>query len=625
MKITKTLTIFAAAAQAAACLAIIPKQNAAIRAEAASGIEMIQTRVLQYDFGVCSALYDTRTQKWYTPDGTEIKSKTAAVQDQQYGEDWVGERIRVNFETGKSAYVTKDADGNEELTDNDVPHFTDLLSVLSYWYPPYAETYYDKAQQKELPVPKPQALPLTYVMPLHADAFCCDIYLGMSMLGRIQYAGSGDVALEFTDAETLTAAAVTSYTDAGDSDTNGRINIADAVLTAQASAEVPGTVISELGFELADTNEDGMVGVQDVCGVLNTLVSPSGSAGDDTPAGIPVLSHVIDKGMYGQQGDTEFLGKYAETFLTGGAVGYADGYLFNSELTNLDSYVGDHKNAHYLRVCDYGSDCETWSIAFLFGDLRVSQAEIVSMVQTNDVLHMTVAALEDQNGSNFILHQLKLPLGYHYSKIKRFDVQFEFMSDSTAMEEYMDTVPEELSLRTGSAQEPVIPEGAVPVISSKQSRFCEWDLPGSDEDEYILAAYGLDPADPDAFLKITGPAYLLTEGDEIDTLRIYIPDDEGFSTRILLQSLDFSGGVMQLGEGMMHLRIGQSPESDESYWVLNCMTLTVPHGSLPEITGIETETNTYLDLFEEYTALHGFNWDQMYADARTPLYISVTE
>lgn len=172
--------------------------------------------------------------------------------------------------------------------------FEQILAVE----PEYAPYYYDKAQQKEVAVPKPASFPLTYKFRLtenedktNTDVFC-DIFFGETLYGTCWLYGREVGFVEFIMADDSDTANTNPYTDAGDATIDGVQDVADAVLTCRVAAEDEDAPVTDLGMELADKNEDGVINVSDVTEILSDIAQTSAELRtDDHPEeSIPLIS-----------------------------------------------------------------------------------------------------------------------------------------------------------------------------------------------------------------------------------------------------------------------------------------------------------------------------------------------
>lgn len=260
-----------------------------LNAEAVS-VRSMQTRVFSYDFGGFQALYDTQTACWYTAEGAEIVPQTADVQRVEnpfFGDaDYGGSNIYAVTVDMKNMTIELECwDGTIISLDDLAAAFGDpmcssiLISQLLEMTPEYNPRYYDKAQQRDADVPKPADFPLTYVWRIaegesepaarkNADMYC-DICFGehlystfFALDGEITFQKAEDIAAEGT---------AVPFTDTGDANLDGTLDVSDAVLTSRIVAEDEGAAVSGLGMELADIDGDGLTTAGDVTEMLRTI------------------------------------------------------------------------------------------------------------------------------------------------------------------------------------------------------------------------------------------------------------------------------------------------------------------------------------------------------------------
>lgn len=264
-------------------------------AAAAIGVDTIQTRVFEYDFGSFKALYDTRTQRWFDEKGKTLikqnsKTQTAGAPEGVFGQDVSG----LVLNPAEQSLMLQMADGTlTEPTDlisaDTEASLKQLLAYVHAVKPEYSESYYDRAQQKNVAVPEPASFPLIYqwgtaVKDGESFRLSCRIYFGEVLYG-IATLANGQISFSRAGEETEEGAA-NPFTSAGDATVDGRVDVSDAVLSSRLLAEDTKTPITSLGTELADKNEDGAITGRDVTEILFDIVkTPASQRGPVSPAG----------------------------------------------------------------------------------------------------------------------------------------------------------------------------------------------------------------------------------------------------------------------------------------------------------------------------------------------------
>ncbi|MBR6716883.1 MAG: hypothetical protein IKI77_00860 [Oscillospiraceae bacterium] len=248
-------------------------------------VQFIQPRVYEYHFENFVALYDEKAKQWYDTSYKLYRSDTPPVQTMQ-ASDEEGVSLTLHFDT-ETAEITDPSGVVHTCTDTFRKSFFASLKDIE---PEYKPTYYDKAQQREIVVPKPDSFPLSfYCTPTFRyntpAKVVCDIWLGDYLCGYLGYSKDkrlkwyedepGDPADPEGGAESEStydpesgSGYVEPFTRTGDSNTNRVIDIADAVLTCRIAAEDRSAYISDLGMALADRNADGIIDLDDVSEVL---------------------------------------------------------------------------------------------------------------------------------------------------------------------------------------------------------------------------------------------------------------------------------------------------------------------------------------------------------------------
>lgn len=264
-------------------------------AAAAIGVDTIQTRVFEYDFGSFKALYDTRTQRWFDEKGKTLikqnsKTQTAGAAEGVFGQDVSG----LMLNPAEQSLMLQMADGTlTEPTDlisaDTEASLKQLLAYVHAVKPEYSESYYDRAQQKNVAVPEPASFPLIYqwgtaVKDGESFRLSCRIYFGEVLYG-IATLANGQISFSRAGEEAEEGAA-NPFTSAGDATVDGRVDVSDAVLSSRLLAEDTKTPITSLGTELADKNEDGAITGRDVTEILFDIVkTPASQRGPVSPAG----------------------------------------------------------------------------------------------------------------------------------------------------------------------------------------------------------------------------------------------------------------------------------------------------------------------------------------------------
>lgn len=264
-------------------------------AAAAIGVDTIQTRVFEYDFGSFKALYDTRTQRWFDEKGKTLikqnsKTQTAGAAEGVFGQDVSG----LMLNPAEQSLMLQMADGTLTEPTGLISADTEasLKQLLAYVHavkPEYSESYYDRAQQKNVAVPEPASFPLIYqwgtaVKDGEGFRLSCRIYFGEVLYG-IATLANGQISFSRAGEE-AEAGAANPFTSAGDATVDGRVDVSDAVLSSRLLAEDTKTPITSLGTELADKNEDGAITGRDVTEILFDIVkTPASQRGPVSPAG----------------------------------------------------------------------------------------------------------------------------------------------------------------------------------------------------------------------------------------------------------------------------------------------------------------------------------------------------
>ena len=500
----KKLRRGAALLMAAATLSSLPAipfaMPAPVIAQAVS-----QTRVFRFDFGSFAALYDTRGEKWYDESGELLKSQTEAVQV------WKRGSLTVDFEN-KEAYILK-TDGTKK-TNAAVTDF--LQNTLSAFVPDYASEYYDKAQQKNVSVPKPDAFPLTYRVLPDTDVFTVEVLIGENSLGcftggdDILYSGDGAVGYGRPDA----------FTDAGDLTVDGNISIADAIYSSRVAAEDTDMKISALGLELADEDGDGMVGIGDVRALLDELVSPILPSRAYMTQVSEIYAHEVLRDQYTKEEMSVILTDGGETWVdcyrtlngnldeTARHHGYEDADQMLHELhedpyavSSLEpmddfqrslvaSYEGS-RTLHFLADCEAGEEYDKWYLSIIDDEQNYQYMEIKGIDITDagllkvDWIGLENSAVPTEHYKSFT-HILTVKHGL-WDAVKGKTFGYE---DYTAMEEaeFAAMVGQLLTVtRSESTTQPPLKENQIPVLSDTRERI-EWcphgDVFYAQTDEY---------------------------------------------------------------------------------------------------------------------------------------------
>lgn len=360
--------------QGAAALPSARPLDSALTAAAAS-VRSIQTRVFAYDFGSFQALYDNKTARWYTTEGTPIVSQTEDVQrvenpffgnaDYNHGGSaayaiivhMTDMTIELEFEDG----TLLDLDELAAAFESPVRSSTRISQILEIT-PEYNPQYYDKAQQLYADVPEPQGFPLTYVWRIAEGEFqeqkvadlYCDIYFGDNLYGSclceedIIFTKAADIADE---------GSADPFTDTGDVSIDGAQDVSDAVLTSRVVGEIEDTEVSDLGMELADKDGDGLLTGNDALDIIRDIAGVGTST--DPPSrpaqAVPVIQ-------------LEYPHDDAETLAS--LFGYESAAALEETIMQMDI------NVRSFAQCTAGDAYDIWDFAYYADDGGWHQAAL---------------------------------------------------------------------------------------------------------------------------------------------------------------------------------------------------------------------------------------------------------
>ncbi len=211
-------------------------------------------------------IYSRTSDRWFDAEGRPLTDGTEQYQQALYE----GEHFSVHVSEQPSVWSVDNPHTKNETLTALLPEY---LTFRPIWVSGVNGVYEDEAAIAEAN-DMVRSLPLTYRFRADAEPFVCEVYLGDTLLGGMQYsidAGDTPEAVPWVNAETLTLEKA--VLQPGDANLNGSADIADAVLLARGLAEDTEIHISQLGVMLSDTDGDGDLTSTDLAEFLRMLAT----------------------------------------------------------------------------------------------------------------------------------------------------------------------------------------------------------------------------------------------------------------------------------------------------------------------------------------------------------------
>ena len=202
--------------------------------------------------------YHTNDERWYDESMAPLTDSTGYLQTGRC----LGEEFRV-YATGKVFGKSQSETRLEELNA--------VMQEYIAFRPVTYSAVNGKTDEQSLHGAEVmlRTLPLTYRFDSASDAFACEILLGDTVLGRMEYTGETPGAVLRSNAAVTDLHTVTLST--GDATLSGEINIADAVLLARYLAEDSEVSLAPLGKTLCDLDRDSELTSSDLSALLRQL------------------------------------------------------------------------------------------------------------------------------------------------------------------------------------------------------------------------------------------------------------------------------------------------------------------------------------------------------------------
>lgn len=209
-------------------------------------------------------IYNRTSDRWFDAEGKPLTDGTEQYQQALYE----GEHFSVHVSEQPSVWSIDNPHTKNETLTALLPEY---LTFRPIWVSGVNGVYEDEAAIAEAN-DMIRSLPLTYRFRADVEPFVCEVYLGDTLLGGMQYsidAGDTPEAVPWMNEEALTLEKA--VLQPGDANLNGSADIADAVLSARYIAEDREIHISQLGVMLSDTDGDGDLTSADLAEFLSTL------------------------------------------------------------------------------------------------------------------------------------------------------------------------------------------------------------------------------------------------------------------------------------------------------------------------------------------------------------------